>query len=98
MFDDSKKIAIRGGNVAGNTRRDIEKQLGESIVSPKNAKDNLLELSTKSNLEIEDKKGNHVIFNNKREFWQLLNFLEDDYLSSPVTKINYEVHSKKEIK
>ena len=46
----------------------------------------------------EDKKGNHVIFNNKREFWQLLNFLEDDYLSSPVTKINYEVHSKKEIK
>ena len=45
----------------------------------------------------EDKKGNQVIFNNKREFWQLLNFLEDDYLSSPTTKINYEVHSKREI-
>ena len=53
-FDDSKKIAIRGGTVAGNTRKDIEKQLDKSIVSPKNAKDNLLELSQKSNLEIED--------------------------------------------
>lgn len=55
MFDDSKKIAIRGGTVAGNTRRDIEKQLGESIVSSKNAKDNMLRLPPKSNLEIEDK-------------------------------------------
>ncbi|MFH1052876.1 MAG: BRO family protein [Candidatus Woesearchaeota archaeon] len=44
-FEKSKKIAIRGGTVAGNTRNDIEKQLGESIISPKNAKDNLLELS-----------------------------------------------------
>ena len=56
IFDDSKKIAIRGGTVAGNTRRDIEKQLGKSIVSPKNAKDTLLELSQKGNLMIEDKK------------------------------------------
>jgi len=55
-FDDSKKIAIRGGTVAGNTRRDIEKQLGKSIVSPKNAKDKLLELPQNGNLEIENKK------------------------------------------
>ncbi|HLD06556.1 MAG TPA: BRO family protein [Candidatus Nanoarchaeia archaeon] len=54
-FDDSKKIAIRGGTVAGNTRRDIEKQLGESIISPKNAKDTLLDLPSGSNLGIEDK-------------------------------------------
>ena len=53
-FDESKKIAVRGGTVAGNTRRDIEKQLGNGIVSPKNAKDNLLELSN-NNLEVEDK-------------------------------------------
>ena len=53
-FDESKKIAVRGGTVAGNTRRDIEKQLGNGIVSPKNAKDNLLELSN-NNSEIEDK-------------------------------------------
>ena len=53
-FDDSKKIAIRGGTVAGNTRKDIEKQLGESIISSKNAKDNLLEPSKKKRLE---KKG-----------------------------------------
>ena len=56
IFDDSKKIAVRGGTVAGNTRKDIEKQLGESIVSKKNAKANLLELYQKSNLKIEDKK------------------------------------------
>src|SRR3989338_3353128 len=53
-FDESKKIAVRGGTVAGNTRRDIEKQLGSEVVSPKNAKDNLLELSN-NNSEIEDK-------------------------------------------
>jgi hypothetical protein len=54
-FEESKKIAIRGGTVAGNTRKDIEKQLGESIVTSKNAKDNVLELSKKSNSVIEDK-------------------------------------------
>jgi len=53
-FDESKKIAVRGGTVAGNTRRDIEKQLGSEVVTPKNAKDNLLELSN-NNSEIEDK-------------------------------------------
>lgn len=54
-FDESKRIAIKGGTVAGNTRKDIEKQLGESIVTPKNAKDNLLGLSQKGNFGIEDK-------------------------------------------
>ena len=54
-FEESKKIAIRGGNVAGNTRKDIEKQLGENIVSPKNAKDNILELPKKSDWAIEHK-------------------------------------------
>ncbi|HLC63627.1 MAG TPA: Bro-N domain-containing protein [Candidatus Nanoarchaeia archaeon] len=55
-FDESKKIAVRGGTVAGNTRKDIEKQLGESIVTSRNAKDHLLELSQKRSLGIEDKK------------------------------------------
>ena len=55
-FEESKKIAIRGGTVAGNTRRDIEKQLGEKIVSPKNAKNSFLGISKKSDLAIEDKK------------------------------------------
>ena len=36
IFDESKKIAVQGGTVAGNTRKDIEKQLGKSIVSPEN--------------------------------------------------------------
>jgi len=34
-FDQSKEIAVKGGNVAGNTRRDIETQLGERIVTSK---------------------------------------------------------------
>ena len=55
-FPESKEIAVKGGTVAGNTRKDIEKQLGESIVTTKNAKDNLLELSKHNVLQIEKKK------------------------------------------
>ncbi|HLC81286.1 MAG TPA: Bro-N domain-containing protein [Candidatus Nanoarchaeia archaeon] len=36
-FYESKQIAIHGGNVAGNTRKDIEQRLGENIVTKKNA-------------------------------------------------------------
>lgn len=36
-FKESKKIAIAGGNIAGNARRDLEQQLGRSIISPSNA-------------------------------------------------------------
>ncbi|MEK6941085.1 MAG: BRO family protein [Nanoarchaeota archaeon] len=54
-FEDSKNIAIRGGTIAGNTRIDIEKQLGDSIITQKNAKDNLLNLS-KNNFKIKDKR------------------------------------------
>lgn len=57
-FYESKQIAVKGGTVAGNTRKDIEKQLGESIVTPKNAKDSLVELSTHTIFQIEDKKKN----------------------------------------
>ncbi len=38
-FSHSKDIARKGGTVAGNARKDIEKQLGESVVSRKNAKE-----------------------------------------------------------
>ena len=38
-FTHSKDIANKGGTVAGNTRKDIEKQLGESVVSRKSAKE-----------------------------------------------------------
>ena len=38
-FKESKTIAKRGGKVAKNTRTDIEKQLGRSVISPLNAKD-----------------------------------------------------------
>jgi len=36
-FFHSKNIAKKGGTVSGNARKDIEKQLGESVVSKKNA-------------------------------------------------------------
>lgn len=50
-FTDSKLIAKRGGGVAKNARKDIENQLGKSIVSPLNATDKLA-------LEIKDNKEN----------------------------------------
>jgi hypothetical protein len=37
-FSESKQIAKQGGTIAGNTRKDIEKELGEEIVTAKNAK------------------------------------------------------------
>ncbi len=51
-FEESKNKAIRGGSIAGNARKDIEKQLGESIVSPKNAKDNISELLVNNNSKV----------------------------------------------
>lgn len=36
-FDESKKIAKRGGSVAKDARRSVEKQIGESVISPLNA-------------------------------------------------------------
>lgn len=55
-FPESREIAIKGGTIAGNTRNNIEKQLGESVVTSKNAKDNLIELSTHNASRIENKK------------------------------------------
>ncbi len=48
-FQENKQIAVKGGIVAGNTRKDIEKQLRESIVTSKNARDNLKGLSAPLN-------------------------------------------------
>lgn len=38
-FEQSKTIAKRGGSVAKNARTDIERQLGQTVVSPLNASD-----------------------------------------------------------
>lgn len=58
-FEESKKVAIRGGKVAGNARKDIEKQIGHSVISPINANEKEL-LDTKqakllNNKQDEDK-------------------------------------------
>lgn len=37
-FNENKKIAKKGGSVAGNARKDLEKKLGNSVISPLNAK------------------------------------------------------------
>ena len=46
LFDESKKIAKRGGSVAKDARRSVEKQIGESVISPLNAS-NVEQLTTK---------------------------------------------------
>ncbi len=38
-FNENKKVAKRGGNVAKNARNDIEEQLGQTVISPLNAQD-----------------------------------------------------------
>ena len=43
-FNESKQIARRGGQIAGNTRKEIETETRTKVISPKNAKN----LSTKS--------------------------------------------------
>ena len=49
-FEASKAVAKRGGNVAKNARSDIETQLGQSVISPLNAKDKpALEIYTSNN-------------------------------------------------
>ena len=35
--DENKKIAQRGGNIAGNARKELEKEIGHSVISDKNA-------------------------------------------------------------
>jgi len=50
-FSHSKKIAKKGGSVAGNTRKDIENQLGEKIVTSKNA--NKIHFKDKKQLNIQ---------------------------------------------
>ena len=47
-FEKSKKIAKQGGQVARNTRKDIENRLGTKVISPLNATNkNLLEVDIK---------------------------------------------------
>ena len=38
-FDDSKRIARQGGQIAGNTRKEIEERTGKPVVTSKNARD-----------------------------------------------------------
>ncbi len=46
-FLPSENVAQRGGKIAGNTRKEIENQLGKTIISPKNAKQLLAEKKKK---------------------------------------------------
>jgi hypothetical protein len=48
-FDENRKIAMQGGTIAGNTRREIEEKTGKRIVTSKNAK----EIETKKNIELD---------------------------------------------
>lgn len=44
-FAESKRIAKEGGEVANNTRKDIETRIGQNVITPLNAKNkNLLEI------------------------------------------------------
>ena len=53
-FGENKQIAKRGGDIAKNTRIDIEKNLGQSVISPLNANTKNLLDTKKSKLLIEN--------------------------------------------
>lgn len=47
-FPKNKQVAKRGGRVAGNARRETEKELGQSIISTQNFLDQTSEEGTKT--------------------------------------------------
>lgn len=49
-FNENKMIAKKGGAVAGNARKDLEKKLGNSVISPLNAKG----LKKKDDIELDE--------------------------------------------
>ena len=56
-FDESLHVARRGGTVAGNTRKEIEKEVGKSVISSANAKNpEQLDETKNSLLENKDSK------------------------------------------
>jgi hypothetical protein len=60
-FDESIDVAKRGGKVAGNTRRDIESQIGSEVISSKNANDlqvNVSEIKSNAANKKDNKKLN----------------------------------------
>jgi len=51
-FDENKKVAIKGGNVAKVARQELEANTGKKVVSPLNAK-TIHKLNNKGELELE---------------------------------------------
>ena len=41
-FKESQKVAVRGGNIAGNARKELEENTGRKVVSKSNARDKKL--------------------------------------------------------
>ena len=36
-FDENREVAFRGGNVAGNARKELEAEIGHTVISEKDA-------------------------------------------------------------
>ncbi len=36
-FDENRKVAKRGGSIAGNARRELEEEIGQSVITSKSA-------------------------------------------------------------
>ena len=51
-FEENREAAVKGGNIAGKARRNLEKDLGESVVSNKN----YLDLGQENNKELASEK------------------------------------------
>jgi len=48
-FDKNKEIAKAGGTIAGNARKEIEKQTGKKVINKENAKSLMISRETEIN-------------------------------------------------
>lgn len=55
-FTENKIIAVQGGTIAGNTRKEIEAKTGKKVVTPLNAKTALKEKDSPKQIENEKDK------------------------------------------
>ena len=59
-FEQSKSVANRGGKIAGNARRELEEELGRSVITSKNANqlNHVVEAMLETSVSISEEKNN----------------------------------------
>lgn len=61
-FEQNQKAAVRGGTIAGNARRELEKELGQSVITSKNAMqlNHVIEAMIETSISATDEKAETI--------------------------------------